>query len=360
MAALPIHAPCANCGLAASEQRELIGTTVCHKGRFHGAPLTIVACPRCGLVYQNPRPTEEQLNRFYTQDYYKEQKGEKKRLALDEKFVLKECQHRWLTQHLTEIRDQDIVDVGSGYGQWLQLFSDSNRLLGIESSERAIQYAREWYGIEMRSLDFLGSDLEPQSFDLVTGLAIIEHFLDPLKALVAANRLLRPGGHIYLRTPDYFGLVLRSGIHKYFTLTHTYYFSLATLSSLLGKAGFEVVASERIPPLLETSSLLHRRNYFHGQLQVLARKRQDTSLDAACQRPYSGDDVEEVFAALHQAQTRDRVYTLLSRGRKGWVGAPLVRASLSLASRIAPKPPSKYEVFRAKREAAASQPNLDL
>jgi len=348
MAALSDYASCVNCGLAAGEQRELIRTSVKHKGRFYGQPLTIVACPRCGLVFQNPRPTTEQLGLFYSHDYYQGHDRQKRHAAADEKFVEKQLQRRWLAKELGSIRDRDIVDVGSGYGQWLQLFSDSNRVLGIESSEQAIASARDWYGIEMRNVDFLGSELEPCSCDLVTGLAIIEHFLDPLEALVAANRILRPGGHLYLQTPDYFGLVLRAGTPKYFKIVHTYYFSQATLSSLLGKAGFDVVACERVPPLLELSTLIHRKNYLDGRLQVLARKCEKTGLEEARQRPYSGDAVDAVFAALREAQRRDRIHDALSRSRKGWAAAPLVRALLALASLITPKPRSKYEILRAK------------
>ena len=34
----------------------------------------------------------------------------------------------------------------------------------------------------------------PESFDLVTGAAILHHLIDPSRALVAAHRALKPGG----------------------------------------------------------------------------------------------------------------------------------------------------------------------
>jgi SAM-dependent methyltransferase len=44
--------------------------------------------------------------------------------------------------------------------------------------------------------------LPPEQFDVVVMIALIEHLVDPLGAMTSLHRLLRPGGFIYLDTPN--------------------------------------------------------------------------------------------------------------------------------------------------------------
>lgn len=47
-----------------------------------------------------------------------------------------------------------------------------------------------------------------EAFDLAFAHALVEHLREPLLALVEIRRVLRPGGHIALRSPDWGGFVL--------------------------------------------------------------------------------------------------------------------------------------------------------
>ena len=94
------------------------------------------------------------------------------------------------------------MDIGCGYGVWLRNFGDSNRLLGIEQSVQAAKIANERFGIEVHQIDFMQNDLPESSFNLVSGLAMIEHFVDPLAALVEMNRVLRADGYLYRSGPQ--------------------------------------------------------------------------------------------------------------------------------------------------------------
>ena len=347
------YVSCVNCNTSSAEHRRLLKTRVIHRGRFYGQPLTIVACPNCGLVFQNPQPSAEQLNLFYKKDYYsgKAFSAEKR---VGKKSVLMELLYRWLTGHLSEIDSWRILDIGAGYGQWLNMFDKSNKLLGIESSTQAIAGAKELFGIDMLNTDFMKSRLERGSFDLVTGLAVIEHFLDPLEALVAMNRILRKGGYLYLHTPDFFGMVLRKGIAKYFKIVHTFYYSTETLASLLEKAGFRVVASRRIPAVVETSSLWNPGNYFDGRLDIVAQKEQDFDPGTARQRAYRADDIDSVIRCYQETLKRDRLYHRVSSLRRHNIWRYPTALFLALCSAFAmimvKKPRSKYDVLRERHE----------
>lgn len=340
------HISCINCATTADKHHVLVQTEVIHEGHLKGAPLTVVVCPKCGLVFLNPQPTREALGRFYEHEYH----GGPVALPAKERLITRRMWQRdffysWLVNALLpeEVTSWNVLDIGSGYGVWLQWFDKSCRLVGVELSWQAANIASKLFGITVYQIDFMENRFQDEQFDLVTGLAVIEHFPDPLAALVEMNRVLKRGGYLYLQTPDLHGLVLRQGVEKYFKLVHTFYFSLATLSSLLQKAGFEVFAFRQRPALLETSSLWHPGNYWSGELDILARKRHERTLEDAQSHPYSGDDVSSVLSSLQAALKRDKLYIWLGASRSNRVPGAIVGRILRLGRWLTGTPRSIFE-----------------
>jgi len=302
--------PCVNCGSPPEDHEPFINTVVSHHGHMYGDPLEIVLCSKCGLVFLNPQPTRDALDEFYREEYYQKTPTT---IDVDALISNKKWQRdflfTWLKKQISvDIRDWDILDIGSGYGVWLQWFDKSNRMSGIDSSKQASKVARDLFGINAYQSDFLANDLMDEQYDLITGLAIIEHFNDPLEALIELNRLLKKNGYLYLQTPDIHGMVLRQGYSRYFKVVHTYYYSLHTLTSLLEKAGFEVIASRRRPHLIETTGFLFPNNYWSGEIDILALKKHRPSLEDARSHPPTNNDRDDAFTSLRSAIERDRFY----------------------------------------------------
>ena len=307
--------PCVNCGSPPEEHELYINTVVAHHGHMNGDPLKVVVCSKCGLVFLNPQPTRDALDEFYREEYYQKTPTT---IDIDALISNKKWQHdflfTWLEEQIpVDIRDWDILDIGSGYGVWLQWFDKSNRMSGIDSSRQASKVARDLFGIKAYQSDFLANDLMDEHYDLITGLAIIEHFNDPLEALTELNRLLKENGYLYLQTSDIHGMVLRQGFSRYFKVVHTYYYSFKTLTSLLVKAGFEVIASRRRPHMIETAGFLFPNNYWSGEIDILAAKRHRLSLDYARRQPPTNNDQEDAINSLKFATERDRFYILYAK-----------------------------------------------
>jgi 2-polyprenyl-3-methyl-5-hydroxy-6-metoxy-1,4-benzoquinol methylase len=340
--------PCINCGSEPENHQVYIKTKVTHHGHLRGDPLTVVICTVCGLVFLNPQPTPQALNRFYSEEYY----AGPKNITADYLTSSKKWQHdflfSWLSAYLPgPINGLNILDIGAGYGAWLQWFGKSNQVTGIESSRQACEVARTVFGLKMLETDFLSNNLTAEEFDLITGLAIIEHFNDPLEALVEMNRLLKTGGYLYLQTPDIHGMVLRQGIHRYYKIVHTYYFSLVTLTNLLAKAGFAIAASRCRPPLVETSGVLCPDNYWSGELDILARKEVDKRLFPVQEHPNYCNDTEAALASLDKALIRDKGYIFYAKIHR----MPLIRIPFKMLfrfARVLSLPRSIFEVQRDK------------
>jgi SAM-dependent methyltransferase len=93
---------------------------------------------------------------------------------------------------------------GAGYGA-AELSLAAASVLGIDSSEEAINYARQQYGAG--NLHFLVASaaqipVRPQEFDLITAFELIEHLEDWRAFLCEMRRLLRPGGLFIVSTPN--------------------------------------------------------------------------------------------------------------------------------------------------------------
>jgi SAM-dependent methyltransferase len=80
------------------------------------------------------------------------------------------------------------------------------------------------------------------SFDAVTLSHVIEHLHDPVESLAACLRLLKPGGQIWVATPNVEGLGHRRFGRDWFGLDpprHLVIFTRRALDRALRSAGFE-------------------------------------------------------------------------------------------------------------------------
>lgn len=93
---------------------------------------------------------------------------------------------------------------GAGYGSDLLLNAGARSVLGVDSSEEAIEYAREHYGRE--GLEFARTDaarLEARAkFDVAVAFEVIEHTKDHAGFMDAAKRALAGRGVMIISTPN--------------------------------------------------------------------------------------------------------------------------------------------------------------
>lgn len=145
-----------------------------------------------------------------------------------------------------------LLDVGCGNGESLVMLSALGyaSAKGMEHDERACDAARG-LGFEVRPGSAESIPWEDGSFDVVFIRHVIEHVMDPARALAEALRVLRPGGLVSLLTPN---AAARS--HERFGAywrglecpRHLQLFTPASLAALCEQAGATVLragASDR-------------------------------------------------------------------------------------------------------------------
>lgn len=102
-------------------------------------------------------------------------------------------------------KDMNILEVGCGTGEILNLARKWGRVTGVDSSSEAIAVCRKRGFKNLYSADFNQLDMskEYDSFDLVLALDVLEHIRDDVKVMKKVYKLLRPGGLFFITVPAY-------------------------------------------------------------------------------------------------------------------------------------------------------------
>jgi SAM-dependent methyltransferase len=99
-----------------------------------------------------------------------------------------------------------ILDIGCGAGHGSEMLSKKyKKVYGVDISEDAIKYAKENWS--QGNIEFkVGSALEipfvDNYFDVVAAFEVFEHLDDWRKFLAEIKRVLKPGGMLYISTPN--------------------------------------------------------------------------------------------------------------------------------------------------------------
>ena len=177
----------------------------------------------------------------------------------------------------------DILDVGCGRGEWLEVLRDNGfQARGIDTNRIVLQRCRELSldVVEAEALTYLGS-LSDSSLNAVTAFHFAEHL--PLDALVRfldeAGRTLKPGGLLILETPNPENLLVGS-CNFYLDPTHKNPLPIPTLKLLVEARGFRFHEVMKLHPVgsakIEVKDQLtsHLNHFLYGPMNyaVVARK----------------------------------------------------------------------------------------
>ncbi|MBX7167447.1 MAG: class I SAM-dependent methyltransferase [Pirellulales bacterium] len=217
-----------------------------HPDRFSN-PLgfQFATCPETGTVYMDPVPTEGTLGRLYNDPAYAFHWTEQR--TTDNVSVEPANQHDF--DHLVSVfrfptdRRPTLLDVGCATGAFLLTARQRFDVEGVELGADTAEVARK-QGLQVttgRLQDVSGEG----RFDVITMLQLIEHITDPAELLTEARRLLRPGGIVYLDTPnvDSASFRLFGNLHTHVSsFGHVSLFTKAGLARLAERVGLKQIA----------------------------------------------------------------------------------------------------------------------
>jgi SAM-dependent methyltransferase len=216
---------------------------------FQRDGFSLVKCS-CGLVFQDPQPDGEVLERSYYQDpaFSDALMGDLRAITLNnarQKLKL-------LRSSGVDISGMRILDVGASSGAWLEVATaEGSRATGVELGAATAAGARS-RGLDVRTgtLEDTSGSFGDERFDLITFWDVLEHLPDPHHELRMARSLLTQDGLIATTFPNVEGLypqltyrlfAARSGVWEYPELpVHLYDFAPRTARALLSRHGYTV------------------------------------------------------------------------------------------------------------------------
>lgn len=206
--------------------------------------IRLMRCGSCGLVFHNAFNNETELQAYYA-DYYD---GEN--LAFS---PITESRFRDLLRSFETYRESNrILDVGCGAGHFLKVALEMGwNAHGTEIASSAFDQLGR-LGINSFRGKLEAAQYAGEFFDVVYCSEVIEHLLDPAGLLGEIGRIVRPGGLLYLTTPNFSSLSRRLLGSRWRVIgkEHVCYFSPQSLSRAARAAGFQrvAVATRNIDP----------------------------------------------------------------------------------------------------------------
>jgi 2-polyprenyl-3-methyl-5-hydroxy-6-metoxy-1,4-benzoquinol methylase len=242
---------CGVCGSARTQR-------YCRKGgsEYH-------ECQECRSIFQHPLPSPDSMRGYADEEY---DRGLYREYVQARPMKVAHFEHR-LRLVAPRIGKGRLLDVGCACGYFMEVAArEGHDVQGLEFSENAIAAASP--SIRPRilhaSIDTLRGAHE-RRYDVITAFDIIEHLDQPLQFLEDARRLLAPGAHLVLSTPDvdhWLRPLARSRWPMLQPMQHLTLFSRHSLRVALERAGFVDVH-------IETAHKVISWEYLVGQIRTL-------------------------------------------------------------------------------------------
>lgn len=205
-----------------------------------GHPLRTTICRSCGLVWSNPRPSEEAVRRYYSREYRLDYKG----------VLTPSLRHTARSGRGAMNRFRDlapflkagdrILDAGAGGGEVVYVLRKHGfDAMGLEPDERYATHAREALGVPVDTGFIQDCSFPSGRFDVVTMYHALEHVEDPVGILSRLRGWVTDGGRLLVEVPNVEATCIHPN-HR-FHFAHFYSFNQATLEMAGRQAGFTPV-----------------------------------------------------------------------------------------------------------------------
>ena len=226
---------------------------VLHRQKFvlpAGHPLTagydVVCCDRCGFIYADTAVSQADYDLFYTQ-FSKYEDRQTSTGGGDSPWDAERLRDTaaYVAGFLLDSQAR-ILDIGCANGGLLRALRDFGwgNVCGVDPSAACVMNTRTLHGIEAHIGVLAAIPASLGQFDCVILSHVLEHVPSLPAAVASLGDLVRPGGIVYVETPDATRYVeFVAAPFQDFNTEHINHFSPRCLANLFGAAGWTVRAA---------------------------------------------------------------------------------------------------------------------
>jgi len=230
--------------------------------------LVIKECSKCGFAFLDPRPSPRQLAQYYGDGYFNGAKDffHGKNYCLERDKSIHDgavTGYREIISNF-DVAGKTVLDVGCASGALLYMLKkhETKEVVGIDSAEYPVSFGVEHYGLDLRPVALESANLPDAYFDLITLIDVIEHIEDINAFLIELRRVLKPGGNIFIITPNYqaYQLARAKWICLFKDFEHLQYLTRKSLEVIGKEHNLHLVRSwtDSVPFMIEQYVRLHR------------------------------------------------------------------------------------------------------
>ncbi len=191
-------------------------------------------CQNCHVIFQNPRMTDSELDKFYSDGYYR------RTLNLTDEELDKDEEHRAkidaeiIEKHIGKVKSH--LDIGCGRGYFLDEVGVKIKV-GVEPDAERLRNK------SIKRYSKIG-EVPQKAFGLVTVIHVLEHIPNPLGFLKKIVKLTSKDGYVIIEVPTWKspGGPLR--------LAHLFHFEPDVLRLMSREVGLSVEYTEFTPHLV--------------------------------------------------------------------------------------------------------------
>jgi len=240
---------------------------------YHPGVFTVVECDECGLGFLNPRPTFEEMGKYYPKEYY------------EEEFIQNRAHHlrryareaSYLRQIERKPGPKSLLDVGCANGDFPRFMKARGwHVEGVEvstSSEPITDF--KVYTQQLPDIPF-----SQPAYDALTAWAVLEHVHDPMAYFRKASEVTKAGAFFVFMVPNFNSLASRC-LFLEDVPRHLYFFCERTVRRYLEGVGF---ALQQVH-FGEQPFAMASHNWLHYFVQTRLRKQPFTYADLPMARP---------------------------------------------------------------------------
>lgn len=191
----------------------------------------LVRCNKCGLVFTNPRPDENNIGKYYQSDKYISHANKSNNLIngiykIARSFTLRSKRHLILSYK----KPGRILDYGCGTGHFIDFMHKSGW-----DSVAYDPHIKQLNNSNIKFHDTIQKVSNEDDFDVITAWHVIEHVHELKSVLKILRKKLKKGGLLFIAVPNinsYDALHYKKYWAAYDVPRHLYHFSQSSFKAL--------------------------------------------------------------------------------------------------------------------------------